>query len=195
MANLNTPSSYQPVFKGTFTGLIIQNNETASLFANASPTSGMKLGNPTNNVLGYFNGCIITQANGDGTGAYAGLIAGAWYNWDSASTDTGQKEVNQLCILFDERLEQSIFPQTSIKPNDPNFIGSVNYDPTSTYTQYLVSLASNIINPDFLYGPNNPATDKVAVQTLLATLASAGKISIQNGKQRPSGTFGSQVTF
>lgn len=104
----------------------------------------------TNTNLGYGNGQMLAYAAGDGTGAYAGLTAGALVNFDPASTDTGQKVWNGFIIC------------------DAGLHGTLPIGATLNGT-LLVAIPTSgwIIRTQFLYAGGTPATDTAVVLTAI----------------------------
>ena len=140
-------------------------------------SSGLQLGVGTNTMQGYGNGQMLAVAAGNGTGAYAGLVAGSLVNWDPSSTDTGQKVWNYMVIC-----------DRSIKMFLP---------PLTTYPG-LISVAAPhmqwILLAQYLYGPGTAATDAAIVATALAAAAKAN-IATLGQSMTPNGNYVTIVAY
>lgn len=130
--------------------------QTNSLQLQASTNTGT-------DAVGYYNGQMLARSNGDGTGAYAGQVAGALINWDPASTDTGQAVWNGL-VVADADIKFP-FPLIDPETGDPYVIpGNIRVAaPTSGWE----------LRTQFMYGPKNPTTDVTIVATAISTYLAA----------------------
>lgn len=143
-AVLNTTYNVQPWVKQG-SGAVIGGG-----FTTVSGVPSNQLLASTNTVQGYGNGQMLAYAAGDGTGAFAGLTAGALVNFDPASTDTGQKVWNGF-IICDSGLHNNL----------P--IGATLNGTLLTATPK----AGWIIRTQFLYAGGTAVTDAAAVLTAI----------------------------
>lgn len=131
-------------------------------FTTVSGQPSQQLLPSTNTTLGYYNGQMLANAVGDGTGMYAGLTAGALINFDPASTDTGQAIWNGL-IICDPALK---FPL----PINVTYNGSLLVaSPLSNWT----------IRQQFLYASGTPASDTTIVNTAIRSTANISTVQSQ----------------
>jgi hypothetical protein len=133
-------------------------------FTTVSGTPSQQLLPSTNTTVGYWNGQMLAYANGDGTGMYAGLTAGAQINWDVNSTDTGQAIWNGN-IICDPALTQPFTINTT-------YLGTLQ---VATRNQNWV------IRQQFLYGGGTPASDATAVAAAVARFGSASQTMNPSG--------------
>ncbi len=135
-----------PVFKQPITEFVVGGSFTTVL-----NQPSQELLPSTNTTLGYFNGQMLAKAAGDGTGIYAGLTAGAFVNFDPASTDTGQA-VWAGYVICDENL---------VNPLPIN----------TTYTLGTVRVVGpkmgGVLRVAALYAGSTPALDTTVVKTAL----------------------------
>jgi hypothetical protein len=141
-------------------------------FTTTSGKPSQQLLASTNTTMGYYTGQMLAYANGDGSGMYAGLTAGAQVNWDPASSDTGQAVWNQF-IINDAGLTQPL-------PLNVTYDGSL---------QCMTARQNWVVRQQFLYGPSTPAGDATIVQ---AAIAEAG---IQSQSMTPADGTTSEVVF
>lgn len=117
----------------------------------------------TNTTLGYYNGQMLATSAGDGTGLFAGQVAGALINFDPASTDTGQAVWNSF-VIADPDIK---FPFPLVNPVDgvPYVFPGILLIATP--------VTGWILREQFMYGPGTPATDVTIVQTAITTYLAA----------------------
>jgi hypothetical protein len=169
------PCSGQKLFGASFENPYFRLNTQIMLSGSAQTVAGIpsiQLQLPTNTELGYFSGCMLARSAGDGTGAYAGQIAGALINWDPNSTDTGQKVWCKM-VLYDSMVTAPILPKDGL------YVGSY---------QAMVQKGNNILREQFLYGPSTPKKDKQIVSAYMKTLADAGDITRTTMQNSSSGS-------
>lgn len=128
-------------------------------FAIVSGAPAIKLAVSTNTTLGYGNGQMLATASGVKSDTTAsGLTAGAIYNVDASSLDTGQQVWNGM-IICDSDLHQYL-----------------DVDTTTLGTLQVATPETGwIIRQQYLYCSGTPATDATLVTNQLnnyATLAS-----------------------
>jgi len=128
-------------------------------FTTVSGNPSQQLLPSLNLTLGYFNGQMLANAVGDGTGRFANLTAGALINFDPASTDTGQAVWNGM-IICDLGLKNPL-PLLDPVTNQP-FVYSGTI-------QVATQLQGWVIRQQYLYGSGTPATDIALVNTAIKT--------------------------
>jgi hypothetical protein len=157
------PQQYNMLYQEQNINNWILRGSALSIGGNLANASGLQLGIGTNAVQGYGNGQMLATAAGNGTGNYAGLVAGTLVNWDPASTDTGQKVWNYKVI------------------SDPSI--KLFLQPKTTYPGTLLCAAPKmapgwILLAQYLYGPGTAATDASIVATALAAAATANVVTL-----------------
>lgn len=121
-------------------------------FSTVNGIPSQQLQASTNTTLGYFNGQMLANSVGNGTGIYAGQVAGALINFDPASDDDGQAVWNGLIIA------------------DAGFIVPLAIN--TTYTGSIQVAAPNsgwTMREQFLYASGTPATDVSIVNTAITS--------------------------
>lgn len=117
-------------------------------FTTVSGKPSQQLLASTNTIMGYYNGQMLANAAGGGTGIYAGLTAGALVNFDPLSTDTGQAVWNGYVIT------------------DPSIKFPLPINTTYPGTLLVATpLQGWVLRQQFMYAGGTPAADIAAVET------------------------------
>ena len=153
-------------------------------FPIVSGTPAITLAESTNTTLGYFNGNMLAVASGVKADTTAsGLTAGALYNFDPASVDTGQKYWNGMIICTPFLVEPLAVGAT--------YAGTLQVAQPQSGWQIM---------QQFLYASGTPATDTTIVANALANYSTFGNTNGLKGTlsfgqvNSQSGADGSLIT-
>lgn len=127
-------------------------------FTTVSGIPSQQLQASLNLTEGYFNGCMLANSAGNGSGRYAGQVVGALINFDPSSTDTGQAVWNGL-VICDAGLKFPL-PLLDLSGSPYVFNGTI---------QVASPLQGWVLREQYLYGPGTPSTDVALVNTAVTT--------------------------